>query len=70
MRLNDDQVKTIVRAVLARFGDSARVYLFGSRVDDTAKGGDIDLLVELPEPDQQHGHACLSGSCRHADDPG
>ncbi len=59
MRLSNDQVKTIVSAVLARFGDSARVYLFGSRVDDAARGGDIDLLVELPEADQQMvRHAC------------
>ena len=59
MRLNDDQVHTIVHAVLSRFGDAARVYLFGSRVDDAARGGDIDLLVELPESDQQMvRHAC------------
>ncbi len=59
MRLNDDQVKVIVHAILSRFGDNACIYLFGSRVNDAARGGDIDLLVDLPEPDQQMvQHAC------------
>jgi predicted nucleotidyltransferase len=44
MRLNEQDRKEIVQAVSSADPD-ATVYLFGSRVDDSAKGGDIDLLV-------------------------
>ncbi len=49
MRLSEDQRKTIHHTARELFGDCT-VYLFGSRVDDAARGGDIDLLVETPRP--------------------
>ncbi|HFD78958.1 MAG TPA: nucleotidyltransferase domain-containing protein [Gammaproteobacteria bacterium] len=51
MRLSQ-QAQTIIRDTVEEiFGPDARVILFGSRTDDTARGGDIDLLVQLDSPD-------------------
>ncbi len=50
MRLTEIQRQVIVDAVRTAFGPDARIYLFGSRTDDRKRGGDIDLLVELPRP--------------------
>lgn len=46
MRLSGDYVEAIKAAARDAFGDNAVVRLFGSRVDDTLRGGDIDLHVE------------------------
>ena len=46
MRLTDFQKKTICESAMHNFGQDTQVWLFGSRVDDHAKGGDIDLYIE------------------------
>ena len=48
MRLNPRQIDAIQQAVSELAGKDATVRLFGSRTDDNARGGDIDLLVEIP----------------------
>ena len=45
MRLSTDQIQAICQAATAAFGQGTSVWLFGSRVDDFKRGGDIDLLV-------------------------
>lgn len=50
MRLSNTQIATIRQVVLEQAGVAATVRLFGSRLDDAAKGGDVDLLVEIPSP--------------------
>jgi len=49
MRLTDLERQVIQQKVLQILGTAARVFLFGSRLDDHAKGGDIDLLIEVTE---------------------
>ena len=44
MRLSSEEVQGIKNA-LSEIDNKAVVYLFGSRMDDNKKGGDIDLLI-------------------------
>ena len=44
MRLKETE-QNAIRSTIASLDKDASVYLFGSRVDDSKKGGDIDLLI-------------------------
>jgi predicted nucleotidyltransferase len=46
MRITPNQKQIICESTAKYFGNNAQVWLFGSRVDDQAKGGDIDLYIE------------------------
>ena len=48
MRLNSYYRKTI-KSVFYEVFSTGSIYLFGSRVNDCAKGGDIDLYLEIYE---------------------
>jgi len=53
MRLSVKEINTIKSCAKAFFGAHARVLLFGSRVDDQKRGGDIDLYI-IPETNKDH----------------
>ena len=48
MRITPKQRDLIRSIVIELAGKEAVVSLFGSRTDDDKRGGDLDLLVELP----------------------
>lgn len=51
MRLSASQIEAIKQETEHYFGANAEVWLFGSRVNDTAKGGDVDLYVRAATGD-------------------
>ncbi len=51
MRLTPAQIDTIKSTATAVLGEGVQVTLFGSRVHDEQKGGDVDLYVETFMPD-------------------
>ena len=44
MRLYDQQRAFLNKRIKEQFPES-KIYLFGSRIDDTQRGGDIDILL-------------------------
>ena len=46
MRLKKEHIDFIKNITKDCFGNNAKVYLFGSRIDDKKRGGDIDLYIE------------------------
>jgi len=46
MRVTTEQIKTFDAHARHCFGDDAAFWLFGSRVDDSKKGGDYDFFIE------------------------
>ena len=48
MRLTEFEIISIVESFKHHFA-SGDIYLFGSRVDDTKKGGDIDLYIDTAD---------------------
>ncbi|QSR36033.1 hypothetical protein CFI10_13690 [Marinobacterium iners] len=58
MRLTPKQHQIIVTTLCRYFGQNSRILLLGSRVDDNARGGDIDLYIEpgLTDADQLEHH--------------
>ncbi len=49
MRLTETQRHSIKSVITNIVGEGSRVWLFGSRVDDVQRGGDIDLLIETDQ---------------------
>ncbi len=54
MRLTEFERQTLKETAKACFGDATVVRLFGSRADDSKRGGDIDLLIETQAIDPAH----------------
>lgn len=45
MRLTSNQINILKAVSLEVFGPHASLHLFGSRTDDSKRGGDVDLYV-------------------------
>ena len=51
MRMTPQQQSTLTAAVRHRFGPNGRLWVFGSRLDDQARGGDFDIMVSCNDAD-------------------
>jgi hypothetical protein len=57
MRLSETAAQVIQETAARQFGRGVAVWLFGFRVRDEGRGGDIDLLVAPRRPPESHARA-------------
>ncbi|MEY3201031.1 MAG: hypothetical protein RIR70_581 [Pseudomonadota bacterium] len=58
MRLRPEQLESITRLVKHWLGEDAVIWLFGSRLDDARRGGDIDLYIEIADHELMRAMRC------------
>lgn len=58
MRISEIDIREIKKIIASKINGNYSVRLFGSRLDDSKKGGDVDLLIETQFPIE--GSAVLS----------
>jgi predicted nucleotidyltransferase len=49
MRLSTTELNAL-RSIMSALDPAGRVYLYGSRADDTRRGGDIDVFLQASRP--------------------
>ena len=64
MRLTEHE-KRVITAAVHRYDPDAHIWLFGSRVDDRRRGGDIDLAVLSGLIHRKEIHAIRHEICEH-----
>ena len=62
VRLSEHE-KRVIRDAVHRFDPDARIWLFGSRVDERRRGGDIDLAVLSRRIHRKERHAIRHEIC-------
>lgn len=46
MRISKELLKNSVNIISNHYGNEVKIWIFGSRVDDNQRGGDVDIFLE------------------------
>ena len=58
MRISEELAQKAAAIIARSYGESAKVWLFGSRANDATRGGDVDLFVEASPADLMAAMRC------------
>ena len=58
MRISEELARRATAIIARSYGESAKVWLFGSRANDAKRGGDVDLFVEASPQDLMAAMRC------------